>query len=88
MKVSAFSLLLVITTVSWLLLLLIVYFVFVLIIPIQPPLRPSYVVAIEYVILKLILILIAVIAWLYSYFALRNAFASYKNLRKAPTSSS
>ena len=87
MRLSAFALLLVIISMSWLLLIFVEYWVFVLVIPIQPPANPPYYIAIEYVVFKLLLALIAIVAWLYSYFGMRNAFAAYKRLRTAPTPS-
>lgn len=82
MRVPALYLLLFMMTAAWILFLAMTYLIFSLIIPISPPIGSPYSVVLEFAILKLLLSGIVFLAWLLSYYLMRDLFIRYKGLEQ------
>ncbi|MEM3637472.1 MAG: hypothetical protein QXE12_02090 [Conexivisphaerales archaeon] len=73
-------LLIIILTCTWFLFLAMTYIIFSLIIPITPPAGSPYSVVFGYAVLKLLLSGVVFLAWLLSYYLMRDLFVRLKNL--------
>jgi len=71
-----------ILSLTWLLFLAMTYIIFTLIIPISPPPGSQYSVVFGYALLKVLLSGVVFLAWLLSYYLLRDIFVRLKHLQE------
>gem|GEM_PF-1061379 len=82
MKIPSTALLLMILSLTWLLFLAMTYIIFTLIIPITPPSGSAYSIVFGYALLKVLLSGVVFLAWLLSYYLLRDMFVKLKHLQE------
>jgi hypothetical protein len=82
LKIPSIALLLMILSLTWLLFLAMTYIIFTLIIPITPPAGSPYSIVFGYALLKVLLSGVVFLAWLLSYYLLRDMFVRLKHLQE------